>query len=292
MGEGLGVVMALISSALGGSAAAVTRYLIADGDAILLANLRFGIGFLCVLPIAVALRATWPRARDWPVAAALGALFYGLAIVLYNVSLDYTTVARATLALSTLPFQTMIVGALLGREALTRRKTAGVLLAMAGIATALAGDLAQAPDGALRGELVMLATALIMSFYNVWSRPLIQHSSAFGFLAVSMGGGALVLLLAGAAAGSFTALGDFGPAEWAAAAYLGPGGGAAAFILWILALERASPTRVAITMTVNPLAAALLAVALLAEPITPIFLAGLATVALGIWLASTEPYRR
>ena len=66
MGEGLGVVMALISSALGGSAAAVTRYLVADGDAILLANLRFGIGFLCVLPIAIALRATWPRARDWP----------------------------------------------------------------------------------------------------------------------------------------------------------------------------------------------------------------------------------
>ena len=45
-------------------------------------------------------------------------------------------------------------------------------------------------------------------------------------------------------------------------------GGALAFILWVLALERATPTRVANTMTVNPVAAALLATVLVAEPIT------------------------
>ena len=67
------------------------------------------------------------------------------------------------------------------------------------------------------------------------------------------------------------------------------GGGALAFILWVKALERASPTRVASTMTVNPLAAALLATQLVGEPLTPSLVAGLAAVFAGIWIATTEP---
>jgi len=131
--------------------------------------------------------------------------------VLYNIAVGYTTAARASLALSTLPLQTMVVGA-------------------------------------WRGELIMAAAALRMAFYNVWSRPFVQRSSALGFLTVGMGAGAAAL----------------------------------AFIFWVLALERATPTRVANTMTVNPIAAGLLAAVLVNEPIT---------VLAGIWIATTQPAR-
>ena len=70
--------------------------------------------------------------------------------------------------------------------------------------------------------------------------------------------------------------------------YLGVGGGALAFILWVLALERASPTRVANTMTVNPIAAGLLATQLVGEPITLNLVVGLIAVFIGIWIATTE----
>jgi drug/metabolite transporter (DMT)-like permease len=66
-------------------------------------------------------------------------------------------------------------------------------------------------------------------------------------------------------------------------------GGALAFILWVLALQRATPTRVANTMTVNPIAAALLATLLVGEPIILNLLVGLVAVFLGIWIATTEP---
>jgi drug/metabolite transporter (DMT)-like permease len=65
-----------------------------------------------------------------------------------------------------------------------------------------------------------------------------------------------------------------------------------AFYLWVYALQRASPTRVANTMTVNPLVAGLLAAALLAEPIAPALVAGLVAVFAGIWLATTEAAAR
>jgi drug/metabolite transporter (DMT)-like permease len=289
MGEWIGVLIAIVASALGGTAAAVTRYLVADADPLTLAILRWGIGFACVLPVALVLRVQWPRARDWPAVALLGICFFGLFFIFYNIAVAYTTAARASLALSTLPLQTMVVGALLRAEALTARKTTGVAIAILGVLAALATGLSAAPPGAWRGELIMTAAVVCMAFYNVLSRPLMQRSSALGFLAVGMGFGAAVLVLAGLAGNRISTLASFAAPQWIAGVYLGVAGGALAFILWVLALQRASPTRVANTMTVNPIAAALLAAGLVGEPITPNLVAGLVAVFFGIWVATTQP---
>src|SRR3954469_14917188 len=287
-GEWFGVTIALVSSCLGGTAAAVTRYLVLDADPITLAVVRWGIGFLCVLPTALFLRVRWPPRSDWPAVAALGLCFFGLFFVLYNIAVSFTTAARASLALSTLPLQTMVVGALLGIEPLTRRKSLGVGIAVLGVAAALVSGLSAAPPGAWRGEVIMVGAVLCMSFYNVWSRPFILRSSALGFLTVGMGAGAAGLILVGVATGRIEVLSSFGAPQWIAGIYLGVGGGALAFILWVLALERATPTRVANTMTVNPIAAGLLATQLVGEPITANLVLGLVAVFAGIWIATTE----
>jgi drug/metabolite transporter (DMT)-like permease len=288
MGEWFGVTAAIVSSCLGGTAAAVSRYLVGNADPITLAILRWGIGFLCVLPAALLLGIRWPRRRDWPGVAALGVCFFGLFFVLYNIAIGYTTAARASLALSTLPLQTMVVGAVLGIEPLTARKSAGVGIAMLGVFAALASGLSAAPAGAWRGELIMAGAVLCMAFYNVWSRPFIQRSSALGFLTVGMGAGAAALLAVGSITGRVAVLADFGAPQWIAGVYLGICGGALAFILWVMALQRATPTRVANTMTVNPIAASLLAAQLVGEAVTVNLIIGLVAVFAGIGIATTE----
>ena len=75
-----------------------------------------------MLPVALLLQARWPQQRDWPAVAALGFCFFGVFFVLYNIAMSYTTAARARLALATLPLHTMVVGAMLGIEPLTKRK--------------------------------------------------------------------------------------------------------------------------------------------------------------------------
>jgi len=289
MGEWFGVLIAIVSSSLGGTAAAVTRYLVGNADPITLAILRWGIGFLCVLPIAIFLKARWPQRGDWLAVSVLGLCFFGLFFILYNIAVSYTTAARASLALSTLPLQTMVVGALLGIEPLTARKSAGVCIAVLGVFAALASGLSTAPPGAWQGELIMTGAVLCMAFYNVWSRPFIQRSSALGFLTLGMGAGAAALILVGSLTGRIAVLSNFGIPQWIAGIYLGVAGGALAFILWVIALQRATPTRVANTMTVNPIAAALLATQLVDEPITLNLIAGLVAVFAGIWIATTEP---
>lgn len=286
--EGFGVIIAIVSCLVGGAALAVTRYLTPHADALTIAILRWGIGFLCVLPVALLLRSKFPPRRDWLPVAALGIAFFGAFFILYNIALLYTTAARGSLALSTLPLQTMLVAAFLRLESLTARKTIGVIIAVFGVAAALASNLG-APEGAWRGEAIMLIAVCCMAFYSVWSRPFAQRSSALGFLSLGMGSAAIVLVIAGLVSGSIWQLSAFGAAEWKGALYLGIGGGAVAFILWVLALDRASPTRVANTMTVNPIAAGGLGALLLGEPITINLVIGLIAVFAGIWIATTEP---
>ena len=90
----------------------------------------------------------------------------------------------------------------------------------------------------------------------------------------------------------FAVVRAFDAGQWLAVGYLGLFGGAAAFYLWVFALERTTPTRVANTMTVNPLAASLLAALIVAEPIGLNLILGMVAVAAGIWLASTERPRQ
>ena len=109
------------------------------------------------------LKVRWPQ-RSLAV-IVLGLCFFGLFFVLYDIAVSYTTAARASLALSMLPLQTMIVGALLGIEPLTGRKTMGGRGPWC-----LRCSCIWPPSGAWRGELIMTGAVLCMAFYNVWSR--------------------------------------------------------------------------------------------------------------------------
>ena len=284
----LGAAAAVLSSSVGGMTSAVTRFAIGATDPVTLAALRFGLGFLFLLPLALALRSRWPRGKDWLGVAALGILFFAIFFSVFNLALRYTTAARGALALSILPLLTMAVAALLRIEPLTARKTFGVAVAIGGVAIALIAGLSYAPPGAWRGDLIMLAGTLCFALYSVWSRPFIARSSPITFVTAGMGAGSACLLVLAGIEGGLSASVQFDLPHWIAILYLGAIGSALTFFLWVFALERTTPTRVASTITLNPVTASLLAVPLIGEPIGASLLIGAAGIAAGIWLASTD----
>jgi drug/metabolite transporter (DMT)-like permease len=217
----------------------------------------------------------------------LGLLFYAAFPILFNASLIFTTAARGSLALSTLPLLTMVVGAALGSEPLTLRKTAGGLVAILGVSMALLTDLATASEGAWRGDLLMVGAALCMALYSIWSKPFIRRSGPIPFTTLAMAAGAAVLIMFSLLVGSFTPVEAFRPPQWLGVFYLGAFGSALTFYLWAFALERTAPTRVAISVTVNPVAA-LVGAALLAEPLRWSLAVGIVMVLAGIWIATTQ----
>lgn len=288
MSELWGVVAAAASSALGGTSIAATRYLVGHLDPLAIGSFRFGIGCLLLAPVALLGDRRWPDRRDWLQTAGLGLLFFALFPILFNASLIHTSSARGALALSTLPLLSLVVGAALGRERLTARKTAGVLIAMAGVGFALLSGLADAPPQAWRGDLLMIAAALCMALYGIWSKPVIGRCGPIPFTTVAMAVGAAALILISLLRGSCDAVAQFAVPQWSAALYLGVIGAALTFYLWAFALGKASPTSVAVTVTVNPVTASLVAAVLLNEPIGWNLVTGIVVVGIGIWLATTD----
>lgn len=283
-----GVLAAVMSSALGGTSIGATRFLVNAIDPLAIGSFRFGIGVMLLLPLALAQDTRWSPRQDWPAVAGLGLLFFAAFPILFNASLIFTTAARGALALSTLPVLTMAVGALLGTEPLTARKTTGVLMAIAGVSIALLSSLATAPDGAWRGDLLMVGAALCMALYSIWSKPFIRRSGPIPFTTLAMAAGAAILVILSLLRGSFAPVGAFGPPQWFGVLYLGAFGSALTFYLWAFALARTTPTLVAISVTVNPVAASLVGATLLGEPLRWNLGVGIVTVFIGIWIATTQ----
>jgi drug/metabolite transporter (DMT)-like permease len=292
MGELSGVLAAVLSSGLGGTSVGATRYLTGTIDPLAIGSFRFGIGFVLLLPLALVQRSKFPERKDWPAVASLGLLFFAVFPILFNASLIFTTAARGALALSTLPLLTMIVGAVSGSEPLTARKTIGVLIAMLGVAFALLSGLRLAPVGAWRGDLLMIAAALCMAFYSVGSKAVMRRCGPIPFTTMAMGVGATVLIATSWLHGSFSPVREFGIENWLAVIYLGAIGSALTFYLWAFALERTAPTRVAISVTVNPISASLVGALLLHEPLGWNLAVGIAAVFAGIWIAVTGPQQQ
>jgi drug/metabolite transporter (DMT)-like permease len=285
MSELLGVAAALLGSVLGGSAAAGTRYAIGSIDPLGIAMLRYTIGAVCLVPcalLAVRKPITLPETLA---TTGLGILFFALYPYLFALSLAHTTAARGALALSSMPLLTLGFAILLGREAFSWARLTGMLITVAALAYALSPELEGTASTEWKGDLIMVAAAVMQAIYNVLARPFIQRMGALPFTAFGMCIGATVLVAVSVMSGVFHALVSLERAVWAAIVYLGVFGGALLWVLWSIGIRLARPSSVALTATLNALTASLSGAYFLSEPVGHEFFAGLLGVLLGIAIA-------
>lgn len=284
----LGTLAAVAASILGGSAIVATRLAVDMGDPLAFAVLRYvGAGAVILIVALVLLRGRLGLTMSGlgPV-LALGLLQFGLFGWLFTAALAYVPAARGALVLATMPILTLALAALLGRERITVLTGIGATVAFAGVTLAL-GDrtLAMGPE-VWKGDTLMFAAALVGSTYNVLTGFYSSRFRPLTMTAVQIPAGGAALFAALAVQGDFSGLTQLTPAGWIAAAYVMTFGGAGSFFLWIWALERIAPSRVAVTVTLNPVSAALLGAAVLGEAITWGVLAGLVGVVVGIVLVN------
>ena len=282
----LAVLAAAFSATIGGSAVVATRLAVPESNALTVTFLRFLGASLVMLAFTLPrtkIRIDW---RDLPPVAALGLVQFALFAWFFSASLQYIPAARGALVLSTQPLLTLALAVLLKRERFTLAKAAGGVVALLGVAFAL-GDRVSVPGAdTMRGDLLMFGAAVTGSIYNVTSGFYLRKYPALVLCSVMLPIGALALLSAIVASGDWSGFLSFSWQGWLAIAYLMTIGGAVTFFLWIWALEHTTPSRVAITVTMNPVAAVILGTFILAEPVTWRLLAGLAAIIAGITLAN------
>jgi drug/metabolite transporter (DMT)-like permease len=132
----------------------------------------------------------------------------------------------------------------------------------------------------------LLLTALLGAVYGVLAKRALARDHAATVTAYAMLFGTVLLLPAALLEGLVPALGRLDGRLLALVVLLGVPGGAVAFLLWTAALSRLTPTRVAVYVNLNPVAAALLGVWLLGERRSIPFAVGFAAVVAGVVLVN------
>ena len=133
-----GVSFACLSTAIGGLTVVLTRLIIHQTDPLSLSFFRYGIAALVLFAIMVAGRGIVRMTRrDTMAISLLGVFMYAAFPYCMARALEDTTAARGALLFAAMPLITIVLGAMFRIERLTVLRIAAIVVAIAGVATAL-----------------------------------------------------------------------------------------------------------------------------------------------------------
>lgn len=167
---------------------------LADAAPLAIAAWRLGIACLVVLPLAVTgTRAGGLSLRPMALATGAGALL-ALHFATWIASLDYTSIARSVLLVSTAPIWVAVIQFVIGRGAPARSTLIALACVTAGAAVVSSDG--GAGEAGIQGDLLALAGAIAMAGYLLLSREAQAALPFRAYLGVAYGSAALLLWLA------------------------------------------------------------------------------------------------
>lgn len=280
------VVAAAATAILVGSSIVATRVVVDQASPVSLALLRYLIGCCCLLPpVLLSERPRFER-RDLLPIGLLGIAQFGILIVLLNYGLRLVPSARAALIFATMPLLAMLLAAALRSEPLTLPTILGILMTVAGVGLALSekADLWIGVADRWQGEVAVFASALSGAICSILYRSYLRKYRALSVSALAMLASVGFLAVLAAGEGFFNSPPQFNATGWLVILFIGISSGVG-YYLWLWALSHSSPTKVTAFLALSPITATGLGALLLAEQVSGGFLLGLASVALGLWLA-------
>jgi drug/metabolite transporter (DMT)-like permease len=277
-------VLALASALLFGAAAPALKPIAGTLNPVLLAGLLY-LGSFLGLVVARAFRGRAEaklQRRDLP--ALAGAIVAGglIAPVLLVWGLSGLAASAASLLLAAEAVLTMLVAALLFREAVAGRVWLAALLIL-GAAALLAWTPGTRLLFSLHALAVLAACLLWALDNNLTARIALADPFAIAMWKGLAAGAVNTTLGLGLAPSAPTT-------SWAAALAVGAVGYGASLVLYVLAQRHLGAARTAAHFGTAPFFGAALAVVLLGEPLTVVLVAGFALTAAATWLTLSEQH--
>jgi drug/metabolite transporter (DMT)-like permease len=272
---------------LTGTASVSTRYLVSVLPPVEVAFLRYFLGGLALLPFLFLFRTTTLNRILLLKIAGLGMLFFGLFPFLFSWAFIYTTAARGSLVLATMPIWTMLISKAIGHETVSAKSFIAIVLTLAGLVIALSDKLLIVSEHGFlfKGELIMLLTALVGAIYAIFSQQVLRLVPATTMTPLAMLAGCICLLPFTIASGIDKHVMALSQPQLWLAVYLGVVAGGIAFFLFNWSLTRSSATFNTLFVTLNPITAIFLGYLFLGEIIEINFIVGVLIVFSGLGLA-------
>jgi drug/metabolite transporter (DMT)-like permease len=254
---------------------------------IALAFWRWVIAALILAPIAVPrLRGRLPLLRrHWRVLFVLSAGGIALFQCMIYAGLRYTNAVNAMLMNSAMPLVMMLVAWLIDRQRVTPRQVAGMVVSFCGILVIVnRGDLATLSNFSFNpGDLIIL---LGMPAWGVYSVLLELDSLTFVFVLAACG--ALLLAPAYGLESRFLRAPLLTWSAVGAVLYVALFASIAAYLCWNRGVDMVGPTNAGFTQHLVPAFGTVLALIFLGEEVHLFHAIGIATILLGVWLATRK----
>jgi drug/metabolite transporter (DMT)-like permease len=278
--------MLLVTVVLWGFNVTVTKYVLEHGfRPLAYSAVRYSGAALLFCGVTYGIERTLRvRRRDLPLLLLAAALGIWLNQLSFMYAVKLTTATTVGLVLGTIPIFTALIARAFGIERLSRRfwiasavSFGGVALVAAGSGGGLSGDLA--------GDLLAIATSATWAAYSVVLAPLMRRYSPYQISSF--------VLVAGWIGLAATAATQLGSQDWGAVPTLGWLSLAFAIlgplvltnVLWFTAIDEVGPSRATLVTNLQPFVAAIFALAILSERITPLQILGGVAIGVGIVLS-------
>lgn len=150
--------------------------------------------------LLVVTRGRWlhlPRADAWRL-VGLGVLGHGVHVGLVTYGIHWSTAFSSALILACGPVFTLLILHVAGIERLVRGQVLGVAVACAGVLLFLSDKLIGRQWAATGGDLVILFSASLFSYYTVMTKPLIQRHGGVAVMAYATLAGSVPVVLVSA----------------------------------------------------------------------------------------------
>ena len=277
------VILALCASVAIISSASILIKL-AAAPVLTIAAYRLGIAALVLAPITLAVRREHLRAlsrRDWLIGAVAGS-FLGLHFIAWIGSLEYTSVASSVVLVTINPIFVGLGMVVIFRERLHPLLVWGIALSVTGGVLIGYSDF-QVEGQALLGDLLALLGAVFHSGYLLLGQRLRRRLDLLPYITVVYGMAALLVLAAALVTQqSFT---GYAPATYLVMVLLALGPQLLGHTAYNWTLRYVSAAVVAVAILGEPVGASILAYFILDEHLTLLQLGGGALVLIGIYLA-------
>ena len=264
----VGMALVCAAASIGGLTVVMTRYVISETDPFTLASVRYIVASIFLIALV---RYQGRRFRvdpgDWPGLIVLALIFFAAFPYCFARALEDTTSARGALIYACMPLATMALAAAFRIERITSWRFVAVVLAIAGVWSAIGLDVA-APPNALRGDLFMAIGTAFSAAYTAFAKKYVMKYDGIAMTAWTMLFGSSALFVVAMFLGQpFSGSLKMSPLGWGAFLFLALPGGALMMWCFITGFRLVTPTQAAVAVGCNPLTAIFLGAWIIGEPV-------------------------
>src|SRR5437588_3403378 len=276
----------LVTVCLWGFNFTVTKYVLTHGfKPLAYSSLRYGGAALLFSGLTYRLEGRLSlRRRDLPLLLLAAGVGIWLNQITYMYAVKLTTATTVALILGSTPIFAALIARAFGLERLSRIFWIASAVSFAGVALVAVGS-GGGLSGDVGGDMLAVAAAATWAAYSVIVAPLMRSYSPYQISAFVLVVGWIPLVATGVGQLRSQAWGAVGWLDWVCLGYALVGPLVLTNVLWFTAIDRVGPSRATLFANLQPFVAAIFALAILSERITPLQVAGGLAIGAGIVLS-------